>query len=249
MQRIADTVGEFLKGDWGRSRLITGGNIGGHYCIHNAFVQSKVWVHRTLITGCIQIGPMWKRALHFLTTTYSYTLSCLCKCTHFFSILTNLLRHLTPIISTVSLLNEGFSMPMTQRCHDLCCTIPYLFTTDSPTHFLFFLKKWKYLWFIRPHFEHYPFPVDSSITLDLWNKIISLLKLSWTLTAAFIVFSTSRTLSLWTNLIEKIHISRYWAASLQTYSLIGWPFQLITNYPSKVHSKHVMSNDYSILFR
>ncbi len=33
MQRIAETVGEFLKGDCGRSRLITGGNIGGHYCI------------------------------------------------------------------------------------------------------------------------------------------------------------------------------------------------------------------------
>ncbi len=25
MQKIAETVGEFLKGDWGRSRLITGG--------------------------------------------------------------------------------------------------------------------------------------------------------------------------------------------------------------------------------
>ncbi len=32
MQKIAETVGEFPKGDWGRSRLITGGNIGGHYC-------------------------------------------------------------------------------------------------------------------------------------------------------------------------------------------------------------------------
>ncbi len=33
MQKIAETVGEFLKGDWGRSRLITGGKIDGHYCI------------------------------------------------------------------------------------------------------------------------------------------------------------------------------------------------------------------------
>ncbi len=32
MQRIAETFGEFLKGDWGRSRLITGGIIDGHYC-------------------------------------------------------------------------------------------------------------------------------------------------------------------------------------------------------------------------
>ncbi len=32
MQRIAETVGEFLKGDWGRSRIKTGGTIGGHYC-------------------------------------------------------------------------------------------------------------------------------------------------------------------------------------------------------------------------
>ncbi len=30
MQRAAEAVGEFLKGDWGRSRLITGGNIGRH---------------------------------------------------------------------------------------------------------------------------------------------------------------------------------------------------------------------------
>ncbi len=35
MQRIAETIGEFL-GDWGLSRLITGGIIGGHYCIHNS---------------------------------------------------------------------------------------------------------------------------------------------------------------------------------------------------------------------
>ncbi len=178
---------------------------------------------------------MCKRALHFLTTTSSYILSCLCKCTLFFCILNNLLRHLTPMISTVSLLNEGFSMPMTQRCHDVCRTIPYLFTTESPTHFLFFLKKWKYLWFIHPHFEHYPFLADSSLTLDLWNKIVSLLKLLWTLTAAFIVFSTSRTLSLGANLIEKVYINRYWAASLQTYSVIGLPFQLITIRRSKVH--------------
>ncbi len=31
MQKIAETVGEFLKGDCGRSRLITGGILGGHY--------------------------------------------------------------------------------------------------------------------------------------------------------------------------------------------------------------------------
>ncbi len=32
MRMIAETFGEFLKGDRGRSRLITGGNISGHYC-------------------------------------------------------------------------------------------------------------------------------------------------------------------------------------------------------------------------
>ncbi len=38
-----ETVGESLKGDWGRSPLITGGIIGGHYCIvrvKNEFVST-----------------------------------------------------------------------------------------------------------------------------------------------------------------------------------------------------------------
>ncbi len=42
MQRIAETVGKFPKGDWGRSRLITGGNIGGHYCILADFVTEPI---------------------------------------------------------------------------------------------------------------------------------------------------------------------------------------------------------------
>ncbi len=33
MKRIAETVGEFSKGDWGRNWLITGGNLDGYYCI------------------------------------------------------------------------------------------------------------------------------------------------------------------------------------------------------------------------
>ncbi len=33
MQWIAETVGEFVKGAGGRSRLRTGGTIGGRYCM------------------------------------------------------------------------------------------------------------------------------------------------------------------------------------------------------------------------
>ncbi len=42
---LAEIVGEFLKADWGRSRLITGGVIGGHYC--NSLMMFLGWVaHR-----------------------------------------------------------------------------------------------------------------------------------------------------------------------------------------------------------
>ncbi len=66
-------------------------------------------------------------------------------------------------------------MPITPRCHALCCSILYLFTTESPTHFSFFLNKpLNCLWFIYPNFERYRFPAESSLTLDLWNKAIFL---------------------------------------------------------------------------
>ncbi len=49
MQKIAETVGEFLKVDWGRSRLITGGNIGGHYCSS----QKDFWTKNKKTPCCI----------------------------------------------------------------------------------------------------------------------------------------------------------------------------------------------------
>ncbi len=54
---------------------------------------------------------------------------------------TNHLRHLAPMITTVSLLNGLLSMPMTLRCYVLCFTILYLFTTGFPTRLYFFLNK------------------------------------------------------------------------------------------------------------
>ncbi len=85
-----------------------------------------------------------------------------------FSFHTILLRHLAPMIPTVSLLNELLSMPLTQRCHVLCFTVLYLSTTEPPIRFSFFLNKpWNCLRFIYPNFERFLFPAESSLTLDL----------------------------------------------------------------------------------
>ncbi len=79
------------------------------------------------------------------------------------------------MISTVSLLNELFSMPMTPRCHVLCFTNLYFSTTESPARFSFFFNNpLNCLWFIYPTFERFLFPAESSLTLDLWNKAIFL---------------------------------------------------------------------------
>ncbi len=43
MQRIAETVGELFKGDWGRSQLITGENIGGQCCSINCIQDQYIW--------------------------------------------------------------------------------------------------------------------------------------------------------------------------------------------------------------
>ncbi len=52
-------------------------------------------------------------------------------------------------------------MPMTQRRHILRFTIPYLWTTESPIRFPFFLKNSNYLCCTHPHLERYPFPAES----------------------------------------------------------------------------------------
>ncbi len=43
LQRIAETVGELFKADWGRSQLITGENIGGHCCSINCIQDQYIW--------------------------------------------------------------------------------------------------------------------------------------------------------------------------------------------------------------
>ncbi len=92
-----------------------------------------------------------------------------------FSFHTNHLRHLAPMISTVSLLNELLSMPMTLRCQVLCFTILYLFIAEFPTRLCFFLNKpWNCLWIVFRNLERYLFPAESSLTLNLWNKAIFL---------------------------------------------------------------------------
>ncbi len=102
--------------------------------------------------------------------------------THY-SFHTYLLHHLAPMISTVSLLNELLSMPMTLRWYVLCFTILYLFTTESPTRFSFFLNKpWNCLGIAYRNFERYLFPAESSLTLSLLNKAIFLSFLIWVLT-------------------------------------------------------------------
>ncbi len=79
------------------------------------------------------------------------------------------------MISTVSLLNELLSMPMTLRCQVLCFTILYLFITEFPTRLCFFLNKpWNCLWIVFRNFERYIFPAESWLTLNLWNKAIFL---------------------------------------------------------------------------
>ncbi len=130
-------------------------------------------VHRTVITRGLQIGPMRKRALHFLNITSSvYHVMPLYAYTHF-SFHTNLLHSLAPMISTVSLLNDLLSMPMTQRCLVLCFTILHLRTTESPKRFSFFLNKpLNGLWFYYSNKERYLFPAESLLTLHLWNKAI-----------------------------------------------------------------------------
>ncbi len=120
---------------------------------------------------------------------YFFSLSYLCKLTHLFSFHTNLLRHLAPMISIVSLLNELLPMPMTQRCHVLCFTILYLSSTEFPTRFSFFLNKHlNCLWLSYSNFERYLFPAENSLTLDLWNKAIFLSYLSYlSLSLCFII--------------------------------------------------------------
>ncbi len=118
---------------------------------------------------------MRKGALHFLSIiSSSYRILPLLAYTPF-SFHTILLRHLAPMIPTVSLLNELLSMPLTQSCHVLCFTVLYLSTTEPPTRCPFFLNKpLNGLWFIYPNFERYLFPAESSHTSDLWNKAIFL---------------------------------------------------------------------------
>ncbi len=68
MQRITETVGEFLKGDWGRSRLITGGNISGHYCIFSlglgaatvAACSTKVGTESPVYAFQAELASFWE---------------------------------------------------------------------------------------------------------------------------------------------------------------------------------------------
>ncbi len=57
MLMISEKVGEFLKGDWDRSRLITGGIIGGNYC-------SSRFVVRFLAENCVAWPLALVRLLH-----------------------------------------------------------------------------------------------------------------------------------------------------------------------------------------
>ncbi len=82
------------------------------------------------------------------------------------------------MISTVSLLNELLSMPVTLRWQVLCFTILHLFTTESPTRLCFFLNKpWNCLRIVYRNVERYLFPAESSLTLNLWNEAIFFLSL------------------------------------------------------------------------
>ncbi len=142
-----------------------------------------VQVHRTVITRGLQIGPMRKHALNFLR----YILYCLCKLTHpFLSILTSFAILLQWFLLYHFWMNY-FLVPMALRCHAPSFPIPYLFTTESPTPFSFFLNKpLSCLLFTYPNFERYLFRAESSLTLDLWNKAIFLSKKIMVLTLILI---------------------------------------------------------------
>ncbi len=77
MQMIAEAVGEFLKGDWGRSRLITGGNIGGHYCIPICTCINsvrKILGNQIVFTPSTEVIP-FSKYLSFHLGVYSFMLS------------------------------------------------------------------------------------------------------------------------------------------------------------------------------
>ncbi len=120
-----------------------------------------------LITHGLQIDPLRKRTLQFFTV-----ISFLNPIYTPFSVLTNLCRHLAPVVCTVSLLNEILSMSMTQRCYVLPFKSLYLFAPKS------ILKTLTYPSFNHPHFERYPFPAERSLTLTFQNKARLLLLLS-----------------------------------------------------------------------
>ncbi len=99
-------------------------------------------------------------------------LSCICKFPHLFlSLLTSISSFLQWFL-LYQFLHELLSMHMTQHCYVLRFTILCLFNTKSPSHFPFILKNANFLIFVHPHFEGYRFPVESLLTLSLWNKVI-----------------------------------------------------------------------------
>ncbi len=153
----------------------------------------------------------------------------------------NHLRPLAPMSSTVSLLNELLSMPMTLRCQVLCFKILYLFTTEFPTRLSFFLNKhWNCLWIVNRNFERYLFPAESSLewpraTLRARNVSIKYC-IQPVETQVFLhINESSLTLNLWNKaifLILSIYVRRCIRAGIMNVISID----RFTDYPQAVSS-------------